>query len=191
MVPVDGQGLSLGNQLYSAAPNEARLAEKTPTAIRVTRGRRGGRPRQKPRRLIADRAYDSEPLREQLAARGIELVAPHRGNRRKPRTQDGRAARRYRRRWKSVIPAKRGKKTWRFHGVRAQMPRTFPRRLYRRRSLIESLFSSVKRKLSARAPGRSLRTQKRQALLLGLSFNLYRLWHRYLFTRMSTEPNEF
>src|ERR1700722_5376195 len=78
----------------------------------------------------------------------------------------------------SVIPAKRGKKTWRIHGVRAQMRRAFPRRLYRRRSLIESLFSSVKRKLSARAPGRSLRTQKRQALLLGLSFNLYRLRHR-------------
>ena len=88
----------------------------------------------------------------------------------------------------SVIPAKRGKKTWRIHGVRAEMRRAFPRRLYRRRSLIESLFSSVKRKLSARAPGRSLRTQKRQALLLGLSFNLYRLRHRYLFLRMSTEP---
>src|ERR1700693_4517433 len=78
----------------------------------------------------------------------------------------------------SVIPAKRGKKTWRIHGVRAEMRRAFPRRLYRRLSLIESLFSSVKRKLSARAPGRSLYTQKRQALLLGLSFNLYRLRHR-------------
>ena len=89
----------------------------------------------------------------------------------------------------SVIPAKRGKKTWRIHGVRAQMRRAFPRRLYRRRALIESLFSSVKRKLSARAPGRSLRTQTRQALLLGLSFNLYRLRHRHLFSRMSTEPN--
>jgi hypothetical protein len=88
-----------------------------------------------------------------------------------------------------VIPAKRGKKTWRIHGVRAQMRRAFPRRIYRRRALIESLFSSVKRKLSARAPGRSLRMQKRQALLLGLSFNLYRLRHRYLFSRMSTEPH--
>jgi Transposase DDE domain len=78
----------------------------------------------------------------------------------------------------SVIPAKRGKKTWRIHGVRAEMRRAFPRRLYRRRSLIESLFSSVNRKLSAGAPGRSLRTQKRQALLLNLSFNLYRLRHR-------------
>jgi hypothetical protein len=81
----------------------------------------------------------------------------------------------------SVIPAKRGKKNWRIHGVRAEMRQQFPRRIYRRRALIESLFSSVKRKLSARAPGRSLRTQRRQALLLGLSFNLYRLRHRYRF----------
>ncbi len=88
----------------------------------------------------------------------------------------------------SVIPAKRGKKTWRVRGVRAEMRRRFPRRLYRRRALVESLFSSVKRKLSARAPGRSLRMQMRQALLLGLSFNLYRLKHHYLFLRMSTEP---
>ena len=90
---------------------------------------------------------------------------------------------------RSVIPAKRGKKTWRIHGVRAEMRRAFPQRIYRRRALIESVFSSVKRKLSARAPGRSLRMQRRQALLLGLSFNLYRLRHRYLFLRMSTELN--
>ena len=89
----------------------------------------------------------------------------------------------------SVIPAKRRKKTWRLHGVRAQMQRAFPRRLYRRRALIESLCSSLKRKLSARAPGCSLRTQMRQALLLDLSFNLYPLRHRYVFSRMSTEPN--
>src|SRR6266446_4690075 len=88
----------------------------------------------------------------------------------------------------SVIPAKRGKKTWRVHGVRAEMRSAFPRRIYRRRALIESLFSSVKRKLSARAPGRSLPMQMRQALLLGLSFNMYRLKHRRLFLRMSTEP---
>jgi len=81
----------------------------------------------------------------------------------------------------SVIPAKRGKKTWRVRGVRAEMRRAFPQRIYRRRALIESVFSSVKRKLSARAPGRSLHTQTRQALLLGLSFNLYRLRHRHLF----------
>ena len=79
----------------------------------------------------------------------------------------------------SVIPAKRGKKGWRVRGVRAEMRRAFLRKPYRRRALIETLFSSVKRKLSARAPGRSLRMQMRQAPLLGLSFNLYRLRHRY------------
>jgi hypothetical protein len=63
----------------------------------------------------------------------------------------------------SVIPAKRGKKTWRIHGVRAQMRRQFPRRIYRRRALIESLFSSIKRKLSARAPGRAARFPCRRA----------------------------
>ena len=50
--------------------------------------------------MIADRAYDSDPLRARLAARGIELIAPHRWNRSKPCTQDGRTLRRYRRRWK-------------------------------------------------------------------------------------------
>jgi hypothetical protein len=76
----------------------------------------------------------------------------------------------------------------RVRGARAETRRAFPQRLYRRRALIESVFSSAKRKLSARAPGRTLRMQGRQALLLGLSFNLYRLRHRKLFLRMSTEP---
>jgi hypothetical protein len=71
------------------------------------------------------------------------------------------------------------------------MKQAFPQRIYPRSALIESLFSSVKRKLSAHAPGRSLRTQMRQALLLGLSFNLYRFKHRRPFLRKSTEPDGF
>jgi transposase len=35
-----------------------------------------------------------------LSAKGIELIAPHKSNRVKPATQDGRKLRRYRRRWK-------------------------------------------------------------------------------------------
>jgi IS5 family transposase len=50
-------------------------------------------------RVIADKAYDIDPLRERLARRAFELIAPHRANRKKPATQDGRALRRYRRRW--------------------------------------------------------------------------------------------
>jgi hypothetical protein len=56
-----------------------------------------------------------------------------------------------------------------------KMRAAFPRQLYRRRALVESVFSAVKRKLSARAPGRSLQMQRMQALLLGLAYNLYRL----------------
>jgi len=55
---------------------------------------------EQPERLIGDRAYDSDPLDEKLAERGIQLIAPHKRNRKKPKTQDGRALRRYRRRWK-------------------------------------------------------------------------------------------
>lgn len=76
---------------------------------------------------------------------------------------------------RSIIPAKRGKKTWRIQEVRAEMRRAFPRRQYARRALVETVFSTVKRKLSARAPGRTLFMQLRQALLLGLAYNLYRL----------------
>ena len=54
-----------------------------------------------PERLIGDKAYDSDPLDAQLAARGIAMIAPHRKNRKKPKTQDGRVLRRYKRRWKS------------------------------------------------------------------------------------------
>jgi transposase len=56
--------------------------------------------RQKPKILIGDRAYDSDPLDKKLATQGILLIAPHKSNRKKPKTQDGRRLRRYRRRWK-------------------------------------------------------------------------------------------
>ncbi len=53
-----------------------------------------------PERLIGDRAHDSDPLDAELAARGIPMLSPHRRNRKKPKTQDGRVLRRYQRRWK-------------------------------------------------------------------------------------------
>jgi len=76
---------------------------------------------------------------------------------------------------KSIIPAKRGKKTWHLKGIRAQMKNNFPAKQYSQRNLIETVFTAVKRKLSTRAPGRSLATQAMQALILGLAYNLYKL----------------
>jgi len=75
------------------------LIETTLAKVSVPRTGRG-RPKTKPQRLIYDRAADSDPLRERLNTRGIELICPHRSNRVKPKTQDGRKLRRYRRRWK-------------------------------------------------------------------------------------------
>lgn len=75
----------------------------------------------------------------------------------------------------SIIPARRGKRSWQVRGVRAQMRTHFPQARYSQRALAESVFSAVKRKLSARAPGRTLLTQSLQALILGLSYDIYRL----------------
>lgn len=49
--------------------------------------------------MVADKAYDSDPLDERLKKKGIELIAPHKRNRKKKRTQDGRKLRHYKKRW--------------------------------------------------------------------------------------------
>ena len=98
MVVADGAGIPLGSRLFSASPAEVILAEETLSTVQVPRAGRG-RPRTRPARLICDRAYDSQRFRERLAARGIELICPHRRGR-KVALQDGRPLRRYRRRWK-------------------------------------------------------------------------------------------
>lgn len=59
-----------------------------------------GHPRTKPRRLIADKAYDCDAFRFAMRVRGIEVIAPHRRNRVRRKLQDGRPLRRYRHRWK-------------------------------------------------------------------------------------------
>jgi hypothetical protein len=84
-----GQGLPLA--VANAYPHEVTLVDSTPHSQFVE---------QSPQRLIGDRAYDSDPLVEQLAKRGIKLIAPHRQNSVQPSTQDGRSLRRYCRRWK-------------------------------------------------------------------------------------------
>lgn len=53
----------------------------------------------RPVRLLYDKAADADWLRESLQTRGIELICPHRANRTRPATQDGRPLRRYRHRW--------------------------------------------------------------------------------------------
>lgn len=91
MAIADGFGFPLAIHLASAAPHEVTLVEDTLEDRFVA---------EVPERLIGDRAYDSDPLDERLDNQGVELIAPHRCNRRKPKSQDGRPLRRYKKRWK-------------------------------------------------------------------------------------------
>jgi transposase len=91
MVHSDATGLPLGIHIESASPNEVTLIEPLLEKRRL---------RRLPRRLVYDLAADSDPLRMRLLRRGIDLVCPHRRNRIRPATQDGRKLRRFRRRWK-------------------------------------------------------------------------------------------
>jgi transposase len=91
MVVADNASLPLAIHAASAAPHEVALVAETLVQSFVIG---------QPERLIGDKAYDSDPLDAELAERGIELIAPHRANRKKAATQDGRKLRRYRRRWK-------------------------------------------------------------------------------------------
>lgn len=90
----DSAGLPVSIHVASASPHEVTLAEPTVTKCFVAD--------EKPTLLIGDKAYDSDPLDSKLAIDyGIELIAPHRLDwRKRPKTQDGRPLRRYKRRWK-------------------------------------------------------------------------------------------
>jgi transposase len=87
----DDHSLPLAVSIESASPHESQLVEGVlgHSFLDIL-----------PARLIGDKAYDSDRLDRDLAERyGIEMIAPHRAERRVP-TQDGRSLRRYRRRWR-------------------------------------------------------------------------------------------
>jgi DDE family transposase len=90
MAIADSSGLPVAVHTASASPHEV-------TLVKVTL--ESGFVREKPDRLIGDRAYDSDRLDASLQAEGIEMIAPHRKGRKKGPTQDGRKLRRYKRRW--------------------------------------------------------------------------------------------
>ena len=88
----DRNGLPIGLLVGSATPHEVTLVEETLDNCYTTGT---------PEKLIGDKAYDSDQLDEKLKIeREIELIAPHKINRKKPKTQDGRKLRRYKNRWR-------------------------------------------------------------------------------------------
>ena len=93
MAIADGHGLPVAICAESASPAEVKLVTRTVDERFVA---------EPPERVIGDKAYDSDRLDDQMLQEyGTELIAPHRRGRRRDRlTQDGRALRRYKRRWK-------------------------------------------------------------------------------------------
>jgi len=76
----------------SASPHETKLVEPTLDQRFLVEARK---------RMIGDRAYDSDPLDQRIHEQyGVQLIAPHKFVRVATATQDGRVLRRYRRRWK-------------------------------------------------------------------------------------------
>jgi transposase len=83
--------LPLAVSVQNASPHESQLVEEVLAGSFLD---------ELPARLIGDRAYDSDALDQRLKEEyAIELIAPHRGQRR-VRSQGGRKLRRYNRRWR-------------------------------------------------------------------------------------------
>jgi len=92
MALADGSGLPLSVSIADGSRHDCSLVDQTLDCALVS---------VLPRKIIADKGFDSGPLAISLRARGLELIAPKRGGAHPSRRkQDGRALRRYRRRWK-------------------------------------------------------------------------------------------
>jgi transposase len=90
MAIVDRHGLPLAVSTHAANHHEVTLVQLSFEFYLIEA---------KPENLIGDRAYDSDQLDAQLREEGIEMIAPHRSGRVRPKTQDERRLRRYERRW--------------------------------------------------------------------------------------------
>lgn len=81
MVVADGQGISLACFVHSASKAEVRLSDETLHKAKFP---------EQSTPVVADKAYDSDKLRDELATQNWELVCPHRKNRKRKPRQDGR-----------------------------------------------------------------------------------------------------
>jgi transposase len=82
MLVTDGNGLPLGFIVASAQEAEISLAEETLADVRVPQRR--GRPKTRPKEVVADKAYDKWLFRVKLKWRGIHPCIPERSGK-KPR----------------------------------------------------------------------------------------------------------
>jgi transposase len=102
MLVADGNGLPIGLGLASANHHELKLAVPTLETVRVPR-QGAGRPKQRPKELVADKAYDSKAFRQWLRSKGIKPGIPPYERRPRKRPRRGRPTKAgpgYAERWK-------------------------------------------------------------------------------------------
>ena len=90
---IDATGIPIGIAVDSANESEVNLIQPAVDDIPLTLLDQIVTP------LIADKAYDSDPLRESLLDDGFELLSPHRKNRVKEPVNDDDKMQAYSRRW--------------------------------------------------------------------------------------------
>lgn len=113
---VDGRGLPLSVVVTAGNVNDSTVFDTVLDAIRVPRATTG-RPRRRPDRVLADKAYSSRAIRAGLRRRGIRATIPERADQ---------AANRQRR------------------GTRGGRPPAFDKGLYKDRNVVERCFNRLK-----------------------------------------------
>ena len=108
----------------------------------------------KPRKLVADKAYDAEWVHEFCKSRGITAVIPMRnfGSR--------------------LIPRNRK--------LRLECKKTFNRKTYARRQMIESVFSSIKRKFGASVSSVMFSAQRAEMYCRAITHNIISVFETIL-----------
>jgi hypothetical protein len=82
---------------------EVKLVEEILKTINVKRTRKG-RPKELPKRLIRSMGSDCDKIQKLPKYLKIGIIAPHRSNRKSPKTQDDRELKRSKRRSNALFP---------------------------------------------------------------------------------------
>jgi transposase len=105
MLATDANGLPLGMLTVSAGVGEVRVAEATLATISVPQKK--GKPKSRPRQLIADRGYDSRTLRQSLHARCIRPCIPPKQRPKNWKPRQGRPIKQYTEEYRQRWPVER------------------------------------------------------------------------------------
>ena len=95
---VEEHGIPLAVYIAGANVSEVSLAVPTLATLRIPAGGRGRQQTRVPY-VIADKAYDSDPLRFEFRCKGMELICQNRANRVNPSLQRVELLGKTKRRW--------------------------------------------------------------------------------------------